>query len=400
VGVGRLARAWPHVRFGRRGGIAQRLRILHVYSGNLWGGIESFLATLARCAELVPEMHSEFALCFDGRLKRELTALGAPVLELGPVRTRAPWSVLRARRALERHLAERHVDVVVCHSAWTQAMFGNVARGFGVPVVFYLHDLARPRHWLERLAARHRPHHAIANSEFTRASLCSLFPEVESSVVHYPIQAGSVTLTPDERRAFRAELGASDRTVLIVQACRLQAWKGHARLLQALSRITPTASWLNLQVGGAQRPDERAYQAKLEQQARALGVASRVRFLGQRDDVPRLLAACDVHCQPNAAPEPFGIVFVEALLAGLPTVTFDLGGPREIITPDVGFLVPDDAALSVTLERLVLEPELRRRLGAAGPARASGLCDPGARLGDLARIFERVRALAPTRGRG
>jgi glycosyltransferase involved in cell wall biosynthesis len=373
------------------------LRILHVYSGNLWGGIESFLVTLARCAELVPGMRSEFALCFDGRLKRELEGLGAPVLDLGPVRTRTPWSVLRARRALERHLAQHHVDVVVCHSAWAHAMFGHVPRSFGVPVVFYLHDLAVPEHWLERWAARCRPVHAIANSEFTRASLDALWPRVESSVVHYPIETGSVTLAPDERRAFRAELGADDRTVLIVQACRMQAWKGHERMLRALSRIAPTANFLNLQVGGAQRPDERAYQAKLEQRARALGVTSRVRFLGQRDDVPRVLAACDIHCQPNAAPEPFGIVFVEALLAGLPTVTFDLGGPREIITPDVGFLVPDEPALSATLERLVLEPELRRRLGAAGPARASALCDPRARLGDLARIFERVQASAPAR---
>src|SRR6185295_2271122 len=124
--------------------------------------------------------------------------------------------------------------------------------------------------------------------------------------------------------------------------------------------------------------------------ARALGVTSRVRFLGQRADMPRIFAACDIHCQANAEPEPFGMVFIEALLAGLPSVTFDCGGAREIVTPDTGFLVPDEATLASALERLVTEPELRQKLGSRGPARAKLLCDPAARLGELARVFQRV----------
>lgn len=368
-------------------------------AGNLWGGVESFLVTLARRAALAPEMQSEFALCFDGRLRRELTELGAVVHDLGAVRTRAPWSVLKARRTLERHLAERHYDVVVCHSAWAQAVFGQVPRGLGLPRVFYLHDLVRPHFWLERWAGRHRPGHCVTNSEFTRQSLASLYPGLDSSVVYYPVEDRRVTLSPEERRNLRAELGASDDVALIVQASRMEPWKGHSRLLRALSRTTPTANWLCLLVGGAQRPAERRYVEQLEEEARALGVTSRVRFLGQRDDVPRLLAACDIHCQPNAEPEPFGIVFVEALLAGLPTVTFDLGGPREIVTPETGFLVSSDAELGAALERLVTEPELRQRLGAAGPARARVLCDPATRLRELATVLARVSgASSPSNG--
>jgi glycosyltransferase involved in cell wall biosynthesis len=368
------------------------LRVLHVTAGNLWGGIESFLVTLARNRALAPEMAPEFALCFEGRLERELQQTGVPILALGPVKTRAPWSILRARRALERHLRDQRFDLVVCHSAWAQAMFGGVPRALAVPEVFYLHDLVRPRFWLERWAGRHEPSWCVTNSEFTRASIPALFPRTSSSVVYYPIEGSAVTLSADERRGLRAELGAADGTVLIVQASRMQPWKGHARLLRALARLPPTANWLCLQVGGAQRPEERRYRDALEAQARALGVTSRVSFLGQRDDVPRLLAACDIHCQPNAEPEPFGIVFVEALLAGLPTVTFAVGGPREIVTPEVGFLVADDAELAATLERLVADAELRRRLGEAGRRRAKELCDPGARLRELADVFQRIAA--------
>jgi glycosyltransferase involved in cell wall biosynthesis len=366
------------------------VRVLHVYSGNLWGGIEAFLATLARRRELVPEMQSEFALCFDGRLRRELESVGAPLVDLGAVRTRSPWSIVRARRALRRLLAEKKYDVVVCHSAWSQAMFGGVPRTLGVPEVFYLHDRVRRHHWLERWAARHPPDWSITNSEFTKGGLSGLFSAERASVVYLPIEARQPALTPGERRALRAELGFDDDTVVIVQACRMQAWKGHGRLLRALARLPPPTVWFCLEIGDAQRPAERAYRAELEAQARALGVTARVRFLGQRDDVPRLLAAADIYCQPNAEPEPFGIAFVEALQAGLPVVTFDMGGPREIVTDEVGILVSTEAGLAIALETLVKDAELRRRLGRAGPGRARTLCDPAARLHELAGVLEGV----------
>ena len=57
-------------------------------------------------------------------------------------------------------------------------------------------------------------------------------------------------------------------------------------------------------------------------------------------DVPRLLAAADIHCQPNISPEPFGIAFIEALAAGLPVVTSAIGGAIEIVDDTCGRLVP------------------------------------------------------------
>jgi glycosyltransferase involved in cell wall biosynthesis len=370
------------------------VRVLHVYSGNLWGGIEAFLATLARRAELAPEMQSEFALCFDGRLRRELAQIGAPLTDLGRVQTRVPWSVLRARRELQRLLAARKFDVVVCHSAWAQAVFGGVPRTLGVPEVFYLHDRVRDGHWLERWAARHAPDRSIVNSEFIRGNLARLYPGGGVDVVYYPIEAPP-PVAPELRRAVRAELGILDDSVLIVQASRMQAWKGHDRLLRALGRLTGPTIWFCVFIGDAQRPAERAYRAKLEEEARELGVTARVRFLGQRDDVPRLLCAADIHCQPNAEPEPFGISFVEALQAGLPTVTFDMGGPREIVTREVGKLVTTEAELARVLDELVNDAALRRKLGAAGPERARALCDPRARIEELAAVLGRV-CVAPS----
>ena len=133
--------------------------------------------------------------------------------------------------------------------------------------------------------------------------------------------------------------------------------------------------------------------AELRTAANRAGIADRVRFLGQRADVPRLMAAADVFCQPNIGPEPFGIVFVEALYAGLPVVTSGFGGATEIVDKTCGVLTtPGDAeALAAALRSLIQDPSRRQTLGAAGPGRARSLCDPARQLNAAAALCNRRR---------
>jgi len=56
-------------------------RVLHIVSGNLYGGVETFVATLARYRETCPALDQQFAFCFDGRFAQELRAAGARVHE-------------------------------------------------------------------------------------------------------------------------------------------------------------------------------------------------------------------------------------------------------------------------------------------------------------------------------
>ena len=128
------------------------LRVLHVYSGNLFGGIERTFLTYVAWPE--PAWHTEFALCFDGQLREGLTAQGGRQHDLGRVRLREPWTIARARRRLESVLSERRFDVIVSHSVWGQIVFGPTIRASGATFVFYLHDIATGTHPLERLAKR------------------------------------------------------------------------------------------------------------------------------------------------------------------------------------------------------------------------------------------------------
>ncbi|HWF85732.1 MAG TPA: glycosyltransferase, partial [Vicinamibacterales bacterium] len=137
--------------------------------------------------------------------------------------------------------------------------------------------------------------------------------------------------------------------------------------------------------GGAQRPGEVACLRAVRQVADRVGIADRVRFAGERHDVPRLLAAADIHCQANSRPEAFGVAFVEALAAGLPVVTTAMGGAIEIIDDSCGMLVDDDpVALADALRRLILDRTFRAALASAAPARARALCDPHTQMERLA----------------
>jgi glycosyltransferase involved in cell wall biosynthesis len=359
------------------------MRLLHVHSGNLCGGVETLMITLVREGYRYPPLQSEFALCYDGRLANELRAAGADVHVLGEARIRNPFTLLQARRRLRRVLSQGSYDAVVTHMPWAQALFGNTARiNGGMPLVFWMHDAASGRHWLERWASRTRPDLVLCNSQYTASTLKLLYPDSHAEVIAYPVATERQSAGDEDVAAVRRELHTPSDATVIIQTSRMEAWKGHELHLRSLGGLRDLAGWVLWFVGGAQRPAEQRYQAKLERMATELGIAERVRSLGHRSDVGRLLKAADIYCQPNHGPEPFGIVFIEALAAGLPVVSVDFGGAREIVNENCGALVaPGDVdALTRVLRNLILEPHERRRLGEAGPARARKLCDPASQM--------------------
>src|SRR5690349_15662317 len=125
------------------------MRVLHLHSGNLYGGVETLLVTLSRLRSHAPDMEPELGLCFEGRLAEELRASGVVVRMMGEARVSRPWTVLRARRRLRELLARERFDAAICHAPWAQGVFGPAVRGAGVPLVFFLHGPARGRHWIE-----------------------------------------------------------------------------------------------------------------------------------------------------------------------------------------------------------------------------------------------------------
>ena len=372
------------------------LHVLHVHSGNMFGGVERILETLASVSQGSASMKSAFALCFEGRLARVLSDSQVEVTNLGEARTTRPWEVRRARKALTDLIARSRPDVVLVHSAWSQALFGPAIGRTGSPLVRWLHAPAPGNRWLELAAARVPLNLLVCNSQYTSDAARERFPGVARRICYAPVPVQSSDGA--DRTAMRAELRTPADAVVIVLAARMEAWKGQRTLIESLARIRDDTRWHCWIAGGAQRASEVVFAKELARLIEHHGVSSRVQLLGHRADAGQLLAAADIYCQPNDGPEPFGLSFVEALAAGLPVVATRLGALPEIVDESCGILVAPQSPADVAsaLSTLLDDAPRRARLAQGARARATALGDVARRTEELADALE--RAVSPARG--
>jgi glycosyltransferase involved in cell wall biosynthesis len=365
------------------------VRVLQICSGNLYGGVETTMLALARIGFDSTKVKFDFTVCFEGRFSSELRSCGAQVQNLGAVRIRNPISVMKARETLRDLLTSFRYDAAICHSSWSHAIFGPVVRASGVPLLFWLHAAPSGRHWLEQWASRTRPDKVICCSQFSADLSWKLFPGISGDVVYPPMALPPRNRAESLRLETRAEFQTPPKSVVIIQVSRMEAGKGQLRLIEALKHMQDIPDWVCWFVGGPQRAAESVYMRELEAAAQDSGINDRVRFAGHRSDVPRLLQAADLFCQPNSSPEGFGQVFVEALWAGIPVVTSAIGGGSEVLDSTCGLLIPPDdvTALTSALRRLVTDSSLRARMGEAAPVRAHQLCEPSRQFARLEEVI-------------
>lgn len=372
------------------------MRLLHLTHGNLFGGVEVLLLTLARAdGALGDETH--FALCSAGRLGDELKQLGRPVHEMEAPRLRNPRSVQRARRELSELLKRGGYDGVVCHHLWSLLVFGPAVKKAQVPLVCWVHGVPDRNSWIDRLAAWGKPDLVLSVSRYGEGFVKQTFAHAKSAVCYLPVPVWRFEESAGDPASIRAELGTPPETTVVIQVSRMEPGKGHAQLLDALAGIRQSSGWEAWLVGGAQRPEEVAYERELHARAHALNIAERIRFLGDRTDVPALLLAADVFCHPNTVPEGFGIACMEGLYARLPCIVAASGGTAELLDESCAVLVPpgDPLALESALRRLIDDPELRARLGERGQQRALRVADPARTLTRIHETLAGVLSAAP-----
>ena len=267
-------------------------------------------------------------------------------------------AVLRLRRRL------RGVDVVHTHAHFAVNVVARIAgRLAGARVLAHMHienafRSGPTRHLqvaLDNATAR-LCFAIVAVSDATRSTLVDQgYPAGRVVTVHNGIEA------VEPAQPVRLTNGPT-----VVEVARLAEVKGQHILLAALAKLDANAVLVgrDLERGGA-------YEHELRRDAERLGVADRVVFAGQRDDVPGLLAGSDVLCLPSSV-EGLPLVVLEAMAQGKPVVATAVGGtPELVVDGETGLLVPpgDAGALADALEEILRDPELARRLGEAGRRR-------------------------------
>jgi glycosyltransferase involved in cell wall biosynthesis len=189
--------------------------------------------------------------------------------------------------------------------------------------------------------------------------------------------------SPQRAGRFRPTAGIPDDAPVCAFAGRVDTWKGLDVLLDAFPAVRARVPAAELLIVGAAVAGKEDYAASLRTRADA---APGVRWLGQRDDIADVLADLDVFVLPSRAPEPFGLVLIEALASGVPAVATEAGGPKEIAAHAAGAvrLVPPgraaplaaaigDVLLSGSPARSTTARRMRRSLWPVGPPDYAGL---------------------------
>jgi hypothetical protein len=188
------------------------VKVLHLNSGRLFGGIERVLITLASCRGLTPRMNSSFAVAAPGRFHQEIRNTGALVNLLGDVRLRSPRSIVVARARLRALIREQGCDLLICHSPWSYALFARVARRTRARVALWLHDRATGRPLLERMCRNVPADLVICNSRWTASSGHRIQPRSPVHVVYNPVDLRRTT--DQDRTSLRKALGADEDDVV------------------------------------------------------------------------------------------------------------------------------------------------------------------------------------------
>jgi len=173
--------------------------------------------------------------------------------------------------------------------------------------------------------------------------------------------------SPDERRMLRQEWGLSLDAVVVTMIARLIAPKGVREFLQAAERLNGKACFLLIGEPDPGNMDSLTWEEIQEYVRRGVVLAP-----GWQRDVIPWLGITDIFVLPSYYREGTPVTVLEAMAMGLPVVATDVPGCREaVVHGETGLLVPprDVDKLTLAIQQLVEDPELRQRMGGAGRAR-------------------------------
>jgi glycosyltransferase involved in cell wall biosynthesis len=190
-----------------------------------------------------------------------------------------------------------------------------------------------------------------------------------------------------DRRAARAALGIPASATVVSTAGRLTAIKRYDLFLDTARLVADRHSEALFLVAG-----DGELRSALEAQARANGIADRVRFLGWRRDLDTLYAASDVFLLTSRN-EGTPVALIESLAAAVPGVSTDVGGVRDVIDSDrVGLLAPfgDARALADQVQTLLADRDRRRRMGEAGRQAVSSRYGLDRLIDDIERVYREL----------
>jgi len=344
----------------------QPVRVLHLLPELSLGGMEQGVVTLLN--GLLPK-HIVGSVCsFDAAIDSIRARLDPciPVHVLGRRSGNDPmlvWRLIRLFRREKPHIVHSHSWGTLCEG-YVSARLARV-RHFvhGEHGTLELRPRSLPiQRWVWSRADRVL---SVSSKLADRMALDFGFPRDRVRVIRNGADLTKFGIIP--RSEARKAMGIPDAEFVIGTVGRLVPVKDHETLFSALVQLKSAGIKCLALVAG-----EGPLRSELERRARALDLESTLRFLGNRDDIYRVLAMLDVFVLSSVS-EGLPNTILEAMASGLPVVSTHVGGVEELVENGrTGMLVPSKNAemLAGAVSTLARDAELRRRMGTQGQQKA------------------------------
>ena len=343
----------------------EKTTVLHLSTSNGLGGAERMICTLTAALNQ-GQFRIIVGLTRPGWLQAECEALGVKTFVI-PLAGRFS---LQWFRACLRLLREERVALIHAHE-FSAILYGwTLATLAAVPFVGTVHG---KNYYWEKLRRRvayrliSRQGTMVAVSEDLKRFVCDKVGVAEERMeVIYNGVAPAETITDEEVQKCKVELGILGRYPVLGVVGSLYPVKGHRFLLEAMPEILrrwPKAMLLVIGRG--------ELEVALKEQVERLAIGAYVKFLGMRQDVPKLLSVVDTFVLPSLS-EGLSLALLEAMASEKPVVATRVGGNPELIDHGrTGFLVqPEDTRdLAANLVTLLSDPGMMQEFGRRGAER-------------------------------
>lgn len=378
------------------------MRICHVITRLILGGAQE--NTILTCEGLHDRGHEVTlitgpALGPEGELLTRARAGGYRVIVIDSLRREiSPW---RDRRAFGELVSIfRQVDPQIMHSHSSKA--GIIARKAAkkagpMKIVHTVHGLAYhqfEKWWRNRLyislekraARRSDAIICVADAMTSQALAAGVGRADQYQTIYSGMDTARFMNRPEAADTFREEFGIPADSVLVTQVSRLAELKGHEYIIEAARKITESRVHFCF-VGDGH------LQQQITQQIEQAGLSGRFTLTGllPAQRIPEVMHATDilVHCSLR---EGLARTLPQAMLAGVPVVSFDVDGAREVVDSDTGILLEpkDTAGLVLAISTLADTGRLRDTLGQAGKQRCREMFDKDRMVEQIEQVYCRL----------
>ena len=365
------------------------MKVIYFWTGAWYGGVEKLIINLFDYRSFSPDIEPIFVLCHKGMLSDALEKRGATVEIVSELQPNKPFAMVLLWFQLWKVIRKHHPSVWVSHEIDCHLAAWFVERITSVKSVMWIHSsgflLRKPIY--KKLVSR-KPDRTICASNHVQKEVNELWPDLKTDCLYYPYA----------KPQFYTEggiLGRKEVTLLYIG--RMVAYKGLADIIEALGKIRHLPFHF-IAVGDSQKEVEKDYLNANKKRAETLGIADKVESVGYKapEQVFDYLLSADVFVHPNKLPEPFGLVFIEALFARCPIVATNIGGAKEILGLQplkMGDLVPpnDVDALADVLRKYIKDEAYRLQIAQNIKEGFVNICDPSVSMQKLSRILHTIK---------